>query len=128
MITRRPTRVMLVPRIPHNPRSGFRPEPTSLHASALAFWRSFGVALLAALRQSRERQAAREIEYHRHLIEEARIFKLNRPKPRPQPGGMVVKIAIVATVAVLGLLHIIGGTMLERQARGESKTVILSGD
>jgi hypothetical protein len=45
-----------------------------VHASALAFWRSFGVALLAALRQSRERQAAREIEYHRHLIEEARIY------------------------------------------------------
>jgi len=99
-----------------------------VHASPLVFWRSFGLTLLAALRQSRERQAAREIEYHRHLIEEARIFKLNRPKPRPQPGGMVVKIAIVATVAVLGLLHIIGGTMLERQARGESKTVILSGD
>ena len=97
-----------------------------MHASALGFWRSFGGALLAALRQSRERQAAREIEYHRHLIEEARIYKLNRPKPRP--GGMVVKIAIVAIVAVFGLLHIIGGTMLERQARGETKTVILSGD
>ena len=128
MISQRATRVMSVPRIPHNPRSGFRSEPTSVQASALVFWRSFGVALLAALRQSRERQAAREIEYHRHLIEEARIFKLNRPKPRPQPGGMVVKIAIVATVAVLGLLHIIGGAMLERQARGETKTVILSGD
>lgn len=99
-----------------------------MHASALVFWRSFGVALLAALRQSRERQAAREIEYHRHLIEEARIYKLNRPKPRPQSGGMVVKIAIVATVAVFGLLHIIGGAVLERQALGEIKTVILSGD
>jgi hypothetical protein len=128
MISQRPTRVMLVPRIPHNPRSGFQPEPTSGHASALVLWRSFGVALLAALRQSRERQAAREIEYHRHLIEGARIYKLNRPKPRLQSGGMVVKIAIIATVGVLGLLHIIGGTMLERQARGESKTAILSGD
>ena len=99
-----------------------------MQASALVFWRSFGVALLAALRQSRERQAAREIEYHRHLIEGARIYKLNRPKPRLQSGGMVVKIAIVATVAVFGLLHIICGTMLERQTRGETKTVILSGD
>jgi hypothetical protein len=99
-----------------------------VHASALAFWRSFGVALLAALRQSRERQAAREIEYHRQLIEGARSYKLNRPEPRPQSGGMVVKIAIVATVAVLGLLHIIGAAMLDRQARGETKTVILSGD
>jgi hypothetical protein len=68
-----------------------------VHASALVFWRSFGVALLAALRQSRERQAAREIEYHRQLIEGARSYKLNRPEPRPQSGGMVVKIAIVAT-------------------------------
>jgi hypothetical protein len=99
-----------------------------VHASALVFWRSFGVALLAALRQSRERQAAREIEYHRQLIEGARIYKLNRPEPRPQSGGMVVKIAIVATVTVFGLLHIISGAMSERQARGETKTVILSGD
>lgn len=99
-----------------------------MHASPLVFWRSFGVTLLAALRQSRERQAAREIEYHRHLIEGARIYKLNRLKSRPQSGGMVVKIAIIATVAVLGLLHIIGGATLEQEARGETKTVILSGD
>ena len=41
---------------------------------------------------------------------------------------MVTKIAIVAIVGVLGLLHIIGGTVLERRALGETKTVILSAD
>jgi hypothetical protein len=128
MILQPATRVMPVPHSPYDSNSSAEPETTSVRATTLGLWRSFGAELLVALHESRERQAAREIEYHRHLIETARAYKLNRPEPRPQAGGTAVKIAIVATIAVLGLLHILGATMLERSAQGRPTTVTLSGD
>ena len=75
--------------------AGSEPAINSVRARTLGFRRGFGAALLAAMRESRERQAAREIQYHRQLIEEARAYRLNRPAPRPQSGGTMVKIAIV---------------------------------
>ena len=42
----------------------------------------------------------------------------------------MVKIAIVTVIIVFGVLHIIGGTMLERsvRAQGETGTAVLSRD
>jgi hypothetical protein len=118
---------MPVSRSPYDSNASPEPETPSVRATMLGFWRSFGVALLVALHESRERQAAREIEYHRHLIEGARAYRLNRPAP-PQAGGTGLKIAIIATIIVLGLLHILGATILERSAQGGPTTVTLSGD
>jgi hypothetical protein len=128
MILQPATRVMPVSRSPYDSNASTEPETPSVRATMLGFSRSFGAALLVALHESRERQAAREIEYHRHLIEEARAYRLNRPAPRPQAGGTAIKIAIIATIVVLGLLHILGATMLERPDQGGPATVTLSGD
>ena len=110
--------------------AGSEPAINSVRARTRGFRRGFGAALLAAMHKSRERQAAREIQYHRQLIEEARAYRLNRPAPRPQSGGTMVKIAIVTIIIVFGVLHIIGGTMLERsvRAQGETGTAVLSRD
>ena len=101
--------------------AGSEPAINSVRARTLGFRRGFGAALLAAMRELRERQAAREIQYHRQLIEEARAYRLNRPAPRPQSGGTMVKIAIVTIIIVFGVLHIIGGTMLERSVRAHGE-------
>ena len=86
---------------------GSEPAINSVRARTLGFRRGFGATLLAAMHESRERQA-----------------------PRPQSGGTMIKIAIVTIIIVFGVLHIIGGTMLERsvRAQGETGTAVLSRD
>jgi hypothetical protein len=128
MIDKLTTSTMSLPRGRDDLSAGSESAPTSLRPTTLGFWRAFGAAFLAAMHESRERQAAREIQYHRQLIEEARAYRLNRPTPRPQSGGTLVKIAIVTVIIVFGVLHIIGGTMLERsvRAQGETGTAVLS--
>jgi hypothetical protein len=102
----------------------------SVNATTRGFWRGFGTALLEALHESRSRQAAREIQNHQHLIEEARLYKLKRPEIRSQSDGMVVKVTIVALLVIFGALHFLGGATLERSVRppAETGTVMLSGN
>jgi hypothetical protein len=121
----------------------------SVHAATRGFWRGFGIALLEALHESRSRQAAREIQYHQHLIDEARAFRARRAigsttasgsqrhrastgADRPWPlATLPIKMAIVvAVLVVFGLLHIVGGVLLAHSIRspGEAGTVQLSGD
>jgi hypothetical protein len=123
----------------------------SVRAATRGFWRGFGIALLEALHQSRSRQAARELQYHQHLIDEARVFRAlqaigsTRPNAsgnqrhrastgadRPWPlATLPIKMAIVVTVLVVfGALHIVGGVLLAHSIRspGEAGTVQLSGD
>jgi hypothetical protein len=121
---------MSLPRGQDDLSAGSEPATTSVRATTLGFWRGFGAALLVALHESRARQAAGEIQYHRQLIEEARAYRLNRPGPRSQSGGTIVKIAIVTVIIVFGVLHIIGGTILEGSVRapGETGTVVLTRD
>jgi hypothetical protein len=104
--------------------------PLRATASVNATTRGFGTALLEALHESRSRQAAREIENHQHLIEEARLYKLKRPEVRSQSEGMVVKVTIVALLVIFGALHFLGGAMLERSVRPPAETgaVLLSGN
>jgi hypothetical protein len=123
----------------------------SVHAATRGFWRGFGIALLEALHESRSRQAAREIEYHQHLIDEARAF-LARQAIGPMHSNTSVKqchrvsagadrlwplanlpikmTIVVALLVIFGLLHVVGGILLARSVRspGEAATVLLSGD
>jgi hypothetical protein len=107
--------------------------------------------LLAALHESRSRQAAREIQYHQHLIDGARAFRKQQAiaSARPNASGSErhhtttgavrlwplaspsIKMTIaLALLIIFGVFHIIGGALLERSVRspGEAGTAQLSGD
>jgi hypothetical protein len=108
-------------------------EPAPEQASS----RGFGLTFLDAMHEWRQRQAAREIQYYQHLVDDARAHQGRRGNPwdidqakqsREKSGGMTIVIAILIVFAVL---HIVGGTLImERSARSpaETQAVMVWGD
>src|SRR5262245_39012944 len=117
--------------------------------------RGFGMALLAAMHDWRERQAAREIQYYRHLIHDPRArtgwLSIGRsesnasqpqphricrdsptPKPRSGSGRMSLEMKlIIAALAAFAVLHVAVGVMLMQHAThapGETAAVMHHGD
>ncbi len=92
------------------------------------------------MQEWRQRQAAREIQYYQHLVDDARAHQgrrgnpwdVARAKPRSQSGGISAGTTIViAILIVFAVLHIVGGTLImERSARSpvETQAVMVWGD
>jgi hypothetical protein len=119
-----------------------QPRSNTPHVQSAAH-AGFGAGLLAALHDSRRRQAAREIYNHRHLIEDAKSVEMrralgcapmNRRETRPSWGRLPMpalsKIAVGAIVALFLALHVTGAALMmsaSDQAPAPA-AVILSGD
>jgi hypothetical protein len=100
-----------------------------------------GAAVIDALHETRSRQAARELEYYRHLIDEAgsdatRARSGNpiadrKPKPSASrsPRRTAVTMLIIAVLAVLASLYITGGIRIAaRFVSSMSEPTMLVGD
>jgi hypothetical protein len=104
--------------------------PASARSSEQPRHRGFGAALLAAMHEWRERQAMREIDHYRHLIDDSAARELRRTFVRAHPSPDQSKTRaqsarvspttafIVAAVAVLAVLYTVGGVMIMQRSAG----------
>src|SRR5262245_27518549 len=102
--------------------------PASARGSEWAL--GFGGAFLEAMHQSRQRQAALEVERYRHLIDDSAARELRRAfvrahaKPdQSKAGTQSARVSfttamIVAVVAVLAVLYTVGGVMITQRSVG----------
>jgi hypothetical protein len=96
----------------------------------------FGATLLDALRESRRRQAAREIHNHRHLIDDAKARELRcaiarshaiaaqpaQPAFRGPRMSVETKVVVAAIFVVFAILHVVGGTLISRSLGAPSES------